>query len=166
MNYAVLLQFQICHNLRAFSLPLTWSRSILHSPSLPLKHVSGSVWQRDTQSPRSDLYLISFSHCTGVSGLKGRAGVALFPDQASLSLEMIYPMEAPPCCLSHPIRTQCLRGEEPKGPMNTGGRTNTLLKFLHFVSFFGPYWELGKIYGHVTKRTYFELSFFSKGPCK
>ena len=35
--FTVLLQFLICCNLRSFSFPLTWSSSILHSPSLPLK---------------------------------------------------------------------------------------------------------------------------------
>ena len=35
--YAVLSQFKICCGLLAFSLPLTWSSSILHSPPLPLK---------------------------------------------------------------------------------------------------------------------------------
>ena len=37
MISAVLSPFQICRNLRAFSLPSTWSSSILCSPSLPLK---------------------------------------------------------------------------------------------------------------------------------
>ena len=45
--YAVLLRFQICHDLRAFPLFSTWSSCIPPSPSLPLKpFVIHWLWSR------------------------------------------------------------------------------------------------------------------------
>ena len=56
MIYAVLLQILISLNLCSFSLPMTWSSSILHSPTLPVKPILTLCHPLDE---RLEAYLIS-----------------------------------------------------------------------------------------------------------
>ena len=76
MIYAVLLQILISLNLCSFSLPMTWSSSILHSPTLPVKPILTLCHPLDE---RLEAYLISVKEgCIKVHKFKKKCHVVMF----------------------------------------------------------------------------------------